>query len=376
MRPRIFVYALLLLALILNGAQAVLIGPSTLTVSYSAGSEQQLAFQATNNRDTAIVLSIFTEVGEELANYVALEETSLKLAAGESKPFYVTLKMPEGLEPGPRTFFVGVRETSMPGGGMLTAVAGAKSIVALEVPYPGRYLKVVKLEANNANIGEAIKFKLDVKSLGKDTLSKVHGVVAVTENGVKIGSAETDAIIDLKFLDTGQLNAEWLASRAGEFVAIATIFYDELSTTASTHFKVGEWLVNILDVTYDEISAGTIGKISISVQSKWNAEITGVFNELFIYKEGAQVAGITGKPFSLAPWGTYTDELYWDTKELKPGVYEGKAVAHYGDRTTEQSFKIGLKGMIRLENNAVYVAIILLLVSLLVLLLINARLRK
>ena len=148
-----------------------------------------------------------------------------------------------------------------------------------------------------------------------------------------------------------------------------------MSETAATKFKVGAMLLRILDIKFSEITAGTIGKISISIENEWNQPVDSVSSGFFASKNGAEVGHAVGKPFKITAQGTYTDDLYWDTAGLEPGVYDGKIVLHYLDKTTEQSFKIGLAGGLKF-GNAVYTAIIALLVSFFILAIFYSRQKK
>lgn len=371
MRPRSFVLMILFTFVILDSVCAIGIGPSEVKLQYVAGEEHRLAFWAINNADTPGFFEVYIE--GELVDYVTPEKTQLTLKPQEYKEFFVRLKMPEYLEPGPHGVQVGVMERGNPKFGAISAKAGVKSNIAVDVPYPGKYLKA-KVSADTVNLGETVNFKIDVTNLGKEPIAKVGSVVGIFENYQKIGFVDSSTV-SLKPQEAKSLIANWLPIKGGEFIAVADVFYDGLSTKAETKFRVGELSVDIIDVAYDEILVGTIGRISVKMQSKWNSKIDNLFTELFIYKDGEFVTRINSNLFSLQPWGDYTDVIYWDTKGLQVGVYDGKIVLHYGGKTTEQNFKIGLSGQKKF-GNTIYVAIIILLLTMIALSIVYSKQQK
>jgi hypothetical protein len=227
------------------------------------------------------------------------------------------------------------------------------------VPYPGKYLEA-SLSADTVNIGDPVHFTITVKNLGLEPLNEIGSTISIFENADKLGSIETDTV-SLQPQESAELQGEWLTTKGGKFRAIADVFYDEFSTTAETMFTVGQLIVNIKNIEYADIVAGTIGKISIAVESKWNAQITDIYDEMFIYAaDGKVLADVQGNPFSLSALGKYTDTLYWDTKNIQPGAYTGRVILHYAGQTTEQDFKINVVKMAQFDN--LYIMIIVLLI--------------
>ena len=371
MRPRQIILLIILSLSVMAMANAIGISPSSRAVPFEPGKEVQITFTAINNADSIQVFEIYAK--GDLADYVKFEQTRLVMRAMENKPFVMHLTIPQKLEPGVHNAYIGLVQASSLGSGQLNAKAGVESIISIEVPTPGRYI-TADLLAEPQNVGEPVKFELKVQSKGTEKINQVSGVINIFDGANKIGFTDTGAI-PLDSLQKAVLRGEWTATQAGQLIAVADVFYDGLSATAATKFKVGAMLLRILDIKFSEITAGTIGKISISIENEWNQPVDSVSSGFFASKNGAEVGHAVGKPFKITAQGTYTDDLYWDTAGLEPGVYDGKIVLHYLDKTTEQSFKIGLAGGLKF-GNATYTAIIALLVSFFILAIFYSRQKK
>ncbi len=372
MGPQKYLLLLLFLAVIIAPVLAIGISPSSVNIPYEAGKDVRLRFTAINHADAVAVFEVYIE--GELANYITPEQTKLVMRAKERKDFYVRLHMPENLEPGTRPVQVGVMEASNQASGALSARAGVKSNVEVDVPYPNKYL-VAGMAASYANVGEPVHFEITVQNKGMKTIDKVSGSVNIFEGRNKIGFSDSNSIYALAPGQKSVLAIDWQATQIGSLIAVADIFYDELSITAATKFKVGDATLTISSVDFGTIRAGNVGKISVSVQNEWNKPMSGANAELVISRNQQGVARIAGKPFSIDAQGRHKEEFYWDTAGLEPGVYDGKVILHFLGKTTEQGFKIGLAGT-RQFDNVVYVAIVALLATLFVLFALYSKKQK
>ncbi|HIH14564.1 MAG TPA: hypothetical protein HA224_04920 [Nanoarchaeota archaeon] len=371
MQPRQIILLIILLASVMAIADAIGISPSSKAFPFEPGKEVQITFTAVNNIDSIQVFEIYAK--GDLADYVRFEQTRLVMRAMENKPFVMHLTMPNSLEPGTHNTYIGVVQASSQGTGQLNAKSGVESIISVDVPTPGKYL-TAELSAEPQNAGEPVKFELKVQSKGTEKINQVSGVINIFDGPSKIGFVDTNTE-PLESMQKTTLRGEWTATQAGQLIAVADVFYDGRSTTAATKFKVGAMLLRILDIKFGEITAGTIGKISVSIENEWNQPIDGAYSEFFASKNGEEVGRAVGKPFKITAQGVYTDDIYWDTAGLEPGVYNGRIVLHYLDKTTEQAFKIGLAGTLKF-GNAVYIAIIALLVSFFILAVFYSRQKK
>ena len=368
MRPRTIALVLALLISIVGTAHAIGISPSGKEIPYLPGEEARVMFTAINNGGTPVVFDISTD--GELAGYTTVEKRRLILAPQSAKAFSVVLKIPKELDPGTHSTQIIITEGSTRAG-QVSGRASVISSIEFFVPFFGKYVKA-KLNPKTVNIGEPVDFALEIRNLGNETINSAGSTISIFEGNEKIGFADTNSIADLGPLAGATLSAQWMPSKSGDFIAIADVIYDGLSTQAKASFRVGRMLVNIVDITYDEIFAGTIGKVYVKLESKSNSKLDGVFTELFVYKDGEFLTRINGKPFALLPWDIYTDTIYVDTKGFEPGVYDGKIIVHYGDRQAEQAFKLALRNK-KAFDTTVYAIIIVLAISMAALFAIYAR---
>jgi len=360
---RICIMLLLFLCQILGAAYAIGISPSAMEMTYDSGKEVRLRFVAINTLTVPLAADIYVE--GELADYASPEKLKLILKPKEAKEFFVNIKMPADLEPGPHGLQVGLAEHGNLKSGNLAGRAGVKANVVVSVPTAGKYLKIM-LDAGVANVGEPLDFTLEMKNLGNETIKSISSTISIFESDKKLDFIDVSNVKNLGPLARTTLPATWIAFKGGNFVAVANVAYDDLPASAKAKFKVGNLVINILDISYDDVLAGAIGKVYIKLESKWNSKISDLFTEVFIYKDGEFVARFNSRPTDIAPWDTYTDTVYIDTKGFQPGVYEGKAIVHYADRTTEQTFKLALRGTGKFSTD-IYVMIIILAISALML---------
>ena len=372
MQARQIILLIILFTSALTIASAIGISPSNRAFSFEPGKEVQITFTAVNNMDSIQVFEIYAK--GDLADYVRFEQTRLVMRALENKPFVMHLTMPNSLEPGVHNTYIGVVQATSQGTGQLNAKSGVESIISVDVPTPGKYL-TAELSAEPQNVGEPVKFKLNVRNKGTDKIASVRGVVNIIDGINKIGVADTN-VLSLESGARAILIAEWTAMRAGQLMAVADVFYDGLSTTAVTKFDVGAMMLNIKDIKFGEILAGSVGKISVTVENKWNRQMEeSVYSELIVSKGALDLGHVIGKPFKVPARSTYKEDIYWDTAGIEPGVYNGKVIVHYMDRTAEQTFKIGLTGALKF-NNTIYTGIIALLISMVVLVFVLLRQKK
>ncbi len=358
-RPRTIALVLVLLIQILGTAHAIGISPSGKEIPYLPGEESKVIFTAINNGNEVAIFDVYAE--GELASHTTIEKRKLTLAPQSAKKFSVILKIPKGLYPGTHSVQIGITESGNPKSGTVSGRAGVVASIEFFVPFFGKFM-TAKLRASNVNIGEPADFALEVRNLGNETIKSIGSTITIFGEGEKNGFADMKPIINLGPLARAATTAQWLPNKGGSFEAIADVIYDGLATQAKTSFKVGSFVVDIVDVIYNAVFAGEIGKIQVKLESRWNSKLENVFTEVFIYQDGIILSDTKGKPFSIDPWGAYTDLIYIDTDGIEPGAYDGKAVVHYSGETAEQAFRLALKSRKQFDAT-IYVTIIILAIS-------------
>ncbi len=365
----LLIVAALFIAATFTPATAIGISPSSKEIQYEAGKEIKLLFTAINNGNEPASFDVYVE--GELADNVVLEKNTLLLKPQSARAFSAAITMPEGLDPGTHGVRIGIIERSRPGFGTVSGQASVMSNIDVVVPFFGKFLKA-KLSATTVNLGEPVDFALEVRNLGNETINSIGSTITIFEGNDKVGFADINTINNFGKFGSTTLATTWEPTKSGDFVAVADVIYDGLAAQAKAKFRVGRILINIVDITYDEIFAGAIGKIYVKLESKSNSKIDSVFTELFIYKDGEFLTRINGKPFLLLPWDIYTDTIYFDSKGFEPGVYDGKIIVHYGDRSAEQAFKLALRNR-KAFDMTVYIIIVVLAISAVLLSIVYSR---
>ena len=273
----------LILSLLPIGAYAIGISPSRVIIDFEPGYEETIEYFVLNQGDA--VLNAVIYASGDLSEHITLSRNSVTVQPGQKEYFSVTLKLPEELSPGRHDNRIGAREAGPAGGGTVAALAAVESQLWIDAPYPGKYIEA-SLDAANAAVNEIAEFTLTITNKGSEDLSRVSATIDIYNKGTNekvgsIGAGETSIISG----ESAELKASWRGTQTGAYKAVATVSYDGSTKTVEDDFKIGDLLVNIVDIRSDDIPAGSIGKISIDIDSLWNEDIEDVYAQVVINEE-------------------------------------------------------------------------------------------
>ncbi len=319
---------------------ALRVTPAIIKINFKPNFEGNPGFSVTGQTDNK--LELFIE--GDLEEYMTLSKDSLPNTGGD---FSVHIKLPEELDrPGKHITYVGVREKpdeELLGGAIGTAVV-IKSVIAVYVPYPGKYLET-ELKAHDANIGEPITFQLSVRSMGDENLIMKPTIEIYTEKGELVDTLyfrereiKSKEAIDLKkVLDTN-------GYVSGNYYAVSKVYYDDFVSESKTGFRIGELSVKILNYT-KRIPIEGIQKFLVKIESGWNDRIDGAYAEVTIFNKSYEdfksgnldltnskiLTKFRTSPTDLNPWQSETILGYVDTNGFVPGNYSSDiTIIYYG----------------------------------------------
>lgn len=338
-----FLSLTILLSFLLEDVYAIGVGPSRIVVDFEPNLKKTFTYNVINNEGREIQVEMY--VKGALKDYVTLHQTSGKLATREVKVFSFELSLPSMLEtPGTYDTRIGVVET-LPTirreGATVGARAGVEMQLWVKVPYPGKYIEIA-LTAANIKLGEPADFTISISNLGElDVTAKDDVTIFDPSNNLITTVYAGEAFIKSK--ETGKLFATWTTTKdvkPGTYRAVATVKYDGKNATTQKTFKVGELLLDIVDIKVDKIKKGSIARFEIEMQSFWNEKIFNVYVELEIFDgKGNKIATVKSESVDIEAWQRKTVSAYWDTKGLEVGKYGVKTILHYDNKTAEKTIQ-------------------------------------
>jgi hypothetical protein len=319
----------MLLFLVIPSAVAIGVVPASQELAFEPNLATEVTFMIRNTQDYDVVAKVTLE--DEAANHISILERNT-VSLGPKDHEYVTLriKLPATMPPGDNKLFFKVAE--VPQGEGLSATTAVRSYIRVKVPYPGEYL-IATIAAEDAKAGEKVPIVVDIRNDGTDTVEISKGVVSVIGNGVV-------DLIPITFENLASRasttqTVEWLSTTAGvgEYVAQVVVDYEGGSTSASTPFRVGDVLINILDVVAEEVPQGWRSRVDVTIDSKWNEPIENVYAEVEIEDQIVKSQSLT-----IDAWSKAVLNSYVETDQFDIGSHSGTVTVFYADKTVTQDF--------------------------------------
>jgi hypothetical protein len=367
------------------------ITPGRTTLNYEPGVKKEFNISVINSEKSDIDLVVLVQ--GDLNNSVHLSESAFKMrSVDEEKKIKVELTMLPELAPGKHKAEIIVvqapKSSSNPGGEntFFGATLGVASEIVVLVPYPGKYLDIGMSIVGPNDDGE-IKFVLPVINRGLENIGLARAVIEIFDsNNNKIATVNTNQLSVLSS-EREELIASWDASNAsfGNYKLIANIYYDNESTNMERYFTIGEPLLELREIKVNEFKLGGIARFEMTVQNRWNENITGAYSEMLVYNEkGGVIADFKSSGVDVPALGKQTLVAYWDTAGIEKNTYDSSVALIYNQKSTEKKFKLEVsdnniniigvgyvisKTNLSTGNNAF---IIVLVVAIIVLIIINA----
>jgi hypothetical protein len=343
------------------------ISPAIQHVDFQPGLELEYSFNIYS--DPEQVIEVYSE--GKFSDLVRFDKTELKGGGG----FSVKIKLPQEIEtPGKHILLIGAREKIYSEEGTIGTSVIVRAPIIIQVPYPGKYAEISFL-ANNANVGEPVKFEVDVASMGKEPISATTKIEIYSETkkietldlGTKIiENQKSDKFI--KILNTSEYNP-------GNYNATAIVDYEAAAAKTSRVFRIGQLFVNMTNYT-EEIIKGGIKPFEISIESLWNNPIENVYGDIHVLKNGTSITNFLTPSVGLLGWEKKVLNGYVDTDILEPGKYDLDINIIYEGKETLNKGKLTIK--MKQEYQAYYIfgGILLILIVLIILIALYLKFMK
>ena len=313
-----------------SGVFAASVTPGSYNVDFDPGYSGTFTFQF--GFGEGIETELY--VSGDLAEYVVLDKETL-VGGGA---VIATLNLPSEVDlPGVNRIRVGARQLENENSGM-GVVSNVWGTIKVNVPYSGKFVEL-DLKAPNANVREMINFSLEIFNRGDEPLTvssnlQIFREESLIENidlGINDVDAMSSGIVNYLF-DTAGLSA-------GEYNAVVSGEYDSKIATVENPFKLGEFLVKIVDYP-KEFNEDKLERFSIEVESFYNDPIEDLYAEVNVI--GFEDASFITPVGTLGAWRTDTLEGFLDTSEIDIKEFQAEIIIHYGEETTSETVDLKL----------------------------------
>jgi len=381
--------------LMLSNVLALGVSPGRTTFDFKPGLERTIDVIVINSDH--LDAEIRTEIKGELGEYVSLKESTFDMGSGEDeRQFSFDISLPGSLSPGLHKGEVIFIQSS--GGGEGDVLIGAELAVATQifvhVPFPGKYLES---ELNIFGTEEKKTFVLVLVNRGEEVIEKASAEIGIVDaQGNEVASLESSEV-SLKPGERKEVSAVWDVNvPIGRYIANVVLDYDGNKVLLKKEFEVGQFVLDLLQISVNDFSIGEVAKFNMIVENKWNEPISDAYAEMRVFDdEFNELANMKSATYSVPAGLRTTMVYYWDTKDIALGLYNANIILYYAGKKTQQDLKldvdtdsitvIGLGYVISSEESGgdgglvrilVIVIILLVLVNLLWFLVFRKRLKK
>lgn len=315
-------------------ASAIGISPAIVRINFEEGKSFSNSYSFNiDPEDDSNIVEISLE--GDLAQYATLSEDMLE----GSGIVVVNVNLPQYIEePGPHAIYVSGKELSPQseeGAFGISLVANIRSIIRVDVPYPGKYGELGKFVVQDANENEQVPFSLEVYSRGEEEIVtpvsiEVYNSDDVLVERVDLGNKKIPGIEKLEINE--RLTGLY---KSGTYKAVAKMgSVGDGTSIREDEFRVGELSVRIYNNT-QSIIKGEVNKIEMEVESQWNGKIEEVYGEFII--EGIDDSILT-PTFEFGPWQRRKLNAFFDSSELSSDLenVRAKMKVHYDGESTEK----------------------------------------
>ncbi len=341
----LFAVCCLFIIILSDCAAAIGIAPGRIIINFVPGFNKTYRFYV---RGGTAGIPINISCRGDLCEYIkpSIDEQIL-LNPGEIRWFSVTVELPEEIEkPGKHECKLIAAEVvpGEPGTGV-AAYSAVGAQIWIYVPYPGKYLEA-RLSAPNVGLSEPVPFTISLTSRGLENVT-ASGVIKVADvEGKNLATLYTNQkLIESRTSDSMEAVWDTAGMPPGKYYATATVEYgSEKPATAATEFKIGDILIKIINITYqDDIYPGDIVKFELDLDSYWNQKISDAYVTLEAMKDGKGAGSSKSETFDMDAWKSGRIPIFWDTGDLEADKYEAKFTVHYLERTTEKTIEVEIK---------------------------------
>lgn len=318
---------------LLSSAFALGITPSRTELDYAPGSVKELSY--TIRGDVGTEIEVIKQ--GKLSEYIEVTSPgNFTLDGTGAGRISIKFTMPELSEPGLHEGLIGAQEGIPVGVGGVVARVAVLSQIWVRLPYPEKYLDFWFEAAKQVATDSMMQFVVKMTNRGL-TVEHISGAIEIFDSlGNSIAIIPMTTASNLAFGQSSKITADWSTAgvKAGNYRAVTTVNYDEKTKVFEHWFTVGEMRLEIVNVNASQFLKDSIGKIPITVSSKWNDELKGVYATIDISSAGKHITQLQTPTKTVGSWATEKLETYWDTAGLPLGSYTADIIVYYADKTT------------------------------------------
>jgi len=363
MKKRFLFYLFLLYFLLIyfDFVLAFPVSPADYYFDYIPGHvyTEQIRVGNKGEKDLNVILFVEGEFNES----VKLIETSGFISPGERKSFPFEFTVPDTKMPGLHYIYLNIKETDPSfeqGGTGLAAVVAVAIPIQFRVPYPGKYL-TASLYAEDVALGENVNFKLVLTSYGEEDLNGVFGDINIYDaNGIFIDSVKTNSVDVFTGKGSIEVFSSWssVGNNIGLYDSNATVYYADKITKAHDSFRIGDEIIEIINISGTSMKSGQINCLEVSAESKWNEPIPDVYAQLDFLTNDKK---FTSEKITFGPWAKNNLYIYMHTDELDRGEYDARVSLFYLNKSVEKEIKIHIEKGFQINSQIVLIVVIVVL---------------
>jgi methionine-rich copper-binding protein CopC len=336
--------AMLIISTVASAAQAKGIAPGHVDVTFEPGSEQKIKLKILNQDRQEFQAVLYAE--GELAQYVTFDESIIPFTPDDTEKYaYYTLKLPASFEQqGLHTANIVARAvpiSSKTGGTSMSANVAIISKLNVMVPYSGKYAEIT-LFSPNFEQGKASNFAVEVRNLGTDDILNAQLVIDIySPTNTKLQTLTGDSF-QLAAKQNKIVTLDWDPQlNSGNYLAVADLIYDSSNAKDQKPFTIGQFAIDIVDITVKDFKLGGIAMFGIMLENKWNEKIPGVYGQVSVKDEsGKTYTEFKTASVDLNEYAKQPIQAYWDTKSVGPGRYKLGVNLNYLGKQSERVFDI------------------------------------
>ena len=342
------------------------VGPSRQFISFAPGQIIQGELIIINDAEEEFRAAIYPQ--GDMTEYITLSTPLVDIDSTQfMKRVPYEIKFPTTMpKPGEHKLELVVRQlppdTDLDEGTVISANMALISQIVVKVPYPGKFIEPKLYISGGESADDPVKFGIVVYNFGTEQIDELKAKIDVMDPAFKkIAEVETGEK-SLGSKKEGQLQAVWDHDAGkGTYKAVATIGYDSKSVKLEQDFDIGNFLIDVSDISVEKFTLGDVAKFDILLFNSWNTEIEDVYVEMVVEDgSGKKMTEFKTTTVNIPAQEGKTLEAYWYTEDVAPGIYKVKLIVHYAGKITQKGydFEVSTNSITQLGQDVVGQAII------------------
>ena len=338
----------MILLIIIPLVTAVGVVPAKTDFDFTPNGEHAFTINIINNEHKDMAVLVYTE--GPFGELLNLKPSRITLSSAESaKMLEFRLSLPAHLEkPGTQEIPIIIKEVpyepEQEENTMVSATVEIVHKVNIKIPYPGKYIEAdLIIDVDNPEMAD--DFTLPVFNRGDKDVKKISADIAIFDafTDEKITTIETSTISLASGAD-GKLTANLAEPLPrGKFKAIANIEYDNKNLVIEKVFTSQIPTLDIISISVDRFSLGSIARFDIWVKNNWNQERKDVFADMIITdQKGAEKGRFKTATTGIEAEGLGQLEGYWDSSTTTVGKHTLKLILHYAGLIKDKTYNMNV----------------------------------